>query len=453
MMIRCAIIGFLVVCSVAYGQSYEKARKYFNDNELLNARSEVDKALGDPANKNDAKLWYLKGKVYAEMAVQKNNSHTLNTEALEAMRKYYEFDHLNGSLIKKDGYNPLDKIYKSELSGGSAFYNSNYYAKAFDSYTGALRTFSFMKSKGLQNTPLDSSSTLYAAISADRIGLADSAVVYYRIIADFGIKYIQENNMLDVYKWIVQYFTQRKQPENELKYLEIGRLIFPKELFWYQTELEDLRAQNKKNAVFHKYEQILNQFPDNYIYLYNYGFELYQSYTVSDGLTSDSANALKTKAIDNLEKCLTIRPDYPDAALVLGQIYFNSGVELQEAAQKIKTTDPQSTDRIKNLRVQALVDFSRAVPYCIQVLHDFPENSALDKKDSITLFASYDVLVSVYGLQKKSGDLAQIYYRMGLYHEKEDIPQKALVYYMKAASADSTLKVANDGIQRTKNSR
>ena len=56
---------------------------------------------------------------------------------------------------------------------------------------------------------MDTTSTLYAGISAEKSDKRDSALIYYKIIADSGITKIGGNDMAEIYKWLSHYYTRK----------------------------------------------------------------------------------------------------------------------------------------------------------------------------------------------------------------------------------------------------
>jgi hypothetical protein len=133
------------------------------------------------------------------------------------------------------------------------------------------------------------------------------------------------------------------------KYLGIAEKIFPDDLFWPSTRLEILRAKGNKDSLFVEYDTIVAHFPKNYLFFFNFGLELYQyASDTSSGHRPANADTLIAKAQVMLKSCLALQPDYPQAALVLGQISYNQGVDLQAQTKKIPGKAP---DDIKKERI------------------------------------------------------------------------------------------------------
>jgi Tfp pilus assembly protein PilF len=425
-------IFILTVCRPVHAQPYEIAKKYYDKNDLAKAKEIVEEALDNPARTKDARLWFMKSRIYIGMAESQNNSHPLYAQALEAIEKYYQYDTHHGSLIKSEGLNPALMIYSGESRGGNNWYAKRYFREALDSYTGALDAFSHMKLQGLTTISMDTSAILYAGVSADRIHLSDTAAYYYQMIVNNHIININGNDMSDVYKWIPDYFLKKNMLDSSYKYLETGRIVFPNELYWYQKQLEICQKNGNAESILKKFSDITMHFPENYILFYNYGIALHQLADSKHAIDTLQYDSLKDLAVVNFKKCLEIKPDFPNASLVLAQIHFNAGVDLQKQAGKVVITDSMTKKKSLEYRSQAEQKFNQAIPFCLNVENDFKSSKTFTKHDSTVLFDSYDLLLSIYKLQKDKTKMTVTYQKMGNYFENTGDHEKASIYFKKA---------------------
>jgi len=160
--------------------------------------------------------------------------------------------------------------------------------------------------------------------------------------------------MIEIYKWLVDYYHTKKDMVNTQKYLAIGETLYPTELFWPSTELDIARESSNKDTLFAVYDKVVSRFPKNYLFFFNYGLEEYQvASDTSSGHRPANADDLTAKAQVNLQKALDLQPDYPQAALVLGQISYNAGVDLQGQAKKVVGKTPDAAKQRGDLRAAA----------------------------------------------------------------------------------------------------
>ncbi|MHA4811337.1 hypothetical protein ACX0G9_24765 [Flavitalea flava] len=383
-----------------FAQNLDKAKEYLKANKLPEAKAEIDKVLGIDKNLKNGEAWYIKTKIYNAIAANdqlKIQYPDARDQAFTALKKYTEVDDKKLLLLQLDAYKPVNEIYQGYFQVGANDYNAAKYSEALQSFSGALQTSAFMNEKGWTNLKIDTTSTLYAGISAEKAGKRDTAVIYYSRLADAKISNINGSNMIEIYKWLVDYYNQKKDVANTAKYLAIAKQEFPDDLFWPSLELENLREKGPKDSLFAKYEEITAHFPKNHLFFFNYGLELYQySSDTSSGKRPANSDVLIQKAQTNLAKSLELQPDYPQAALVLGQIYYNAGVDLQGQTKKIPGKAPEDIKKRADLRIAAGKKFDEAIPYFEKVEQILGTKGKLKMDEKNTLKDAYDLLITIY---------------------------------------------------------
>jgi tetratricopeptide (TPR) repeat protein len=114
------------------------------------------------------------------------------------------------------------------------------------------------------------------------------------------------------------------------------------------------------------------------------------------------------KAQEKLNKSIQLKPDYSKAALVLGQISYNAGVELQIQAKAIHGAKPEDVKKRTELRAQATKKFDEAIPYFEKVDQILGSQGNLKMEDRTALKDAYDLLITIYE-QKNVKDKAASY--------------------------------------------
>jgi hypothetical protein len=135
--------------------------------------------------------------------------------------------------------------------------------------------------------------------------------------------------------------------------------------------------------------------------------ELYQ-YASDTAKRPSNGDELVNKAKDILNKSLAIKPDYAQAALVLGEISYNEGVDLQAKARTIKGSTPDATKKRTDLRDEAMKKYEEAIPNFQKVEADLGSKGKLKMDDKTALRSAYDSLVTIYE-QKKQKDKSDAY--------------------------------------------
>jgi Tfp pilus assembly protein PilF len=398
---RLLLTGFLAVAGAGlFAQSVDKAKELLKANKLPEAKAEIDKAVTVEKNQKNSETWYTKLKIYNALAAHdtaRAQYSDARDQAFEALKKYVEVDDKKLLLLQMDGYKPVNEIYQGYFQVGANDYNGAKYKEALQNFSGALATSAYMNSKGWTNLKIDTTSTLYAGISAEKAGMKDTAAIYYGKLADAKIANINGSNMIDIYKWLVDYYNTKKDAANTQKYIALAKEQYPEDLFWPSTELDILREKGNKDSLFAKYDEIVGKFTKNHLFFFNFGLELYQyASDTSKGARPANSEALTAKAQEMLKKCLEIQPDYPQAALVLGQISYNTGVDMQAQTKKIPGKGPDDIKKRADLRIAAGKKFDEAIPYFEMVDKDLGSKGKLKMDEKGALKDAYDLLINIY---------------------------------------------------------
>jgi tetratricopeptide (TPR) repeat protein len=385
-----------------FAQKLDKAKDLFNAKppKLAEAKTEIDNVLADPKNAKNSEAWYYKAKIYN--AVSNDNALAASAPdarwtAFEALKKYTETDDKKEILLQIDQYKPIMDIYQNYYKVGAADFNANKHESAFNNFKNCLAVSEFMASKGWTTVKLDTSVVLYTGISAEKGGKKDDAAVYYAKLADAKVN---GEGMVEIYKWLTDYYAKKSDAASAKKYLALGKEVYPKDPFWNGYELEMLK--DDKKALFAKYEEIIAQTPNDTTALYNYAVELYL-YSYNEDAAKRPANSAEYigKASDNMKKVLALKPDYGNANLVLGQIAYNQGVDINNEMKAIKPPaggklKPEELKKKEDLRAAAMKKFDEAIPYFEKIDQLLGGMGKLKMEDKKNLKEAYDLLITIY---------------------------------------------------------
>jgi hypothetical protein len=415
------IVSLAVTGTGLFAQNLDKAKELLKAHKLPEAKAEIDKVMSVEKNQKSGDAWYQKLKIYNAIAADSliNGQYPdARFQAFDALIKYTESDDKDKKyvLLTIEGFKPVNEIYQGFFKVGADDYNGKKYEDALANFKGALAASRFMNSKGWTSLKIDTTSTLYAGISAEKAGQKDTAATYYARLADSGITVINGSGMVEIYKWLVDHYETNKDEANMNKYLALGQKYFPDELWWATTKLDYLREKGNKDSLFAYYEVVTSQYPKNHLFFFNYGLELYQyASDTSSGKRVANADALIETAQKNLLKCLELQPDYPQASLVMGQISYNAGVDIIAQVKAIKTKPAdapakKAEDAKKRAELRAAADkkFTDAIPYFEKVDQDLGGKGKLKMEEKRNLKDAYDLLITIYE-QKKVQDKVDAY--------------------------------------------
>jgi hypothetical protein len=393
-----------VVISGLSAQSVDKAKDDLKANKIAEAKDEIDKALLVEKNQKNAEAWYVKVKVYNAIATNdalKAQYPDALVQSLDALKKYTALDDKKLASLTLDNYKPINEIYQGLFQEGAANYNAQKWAAALVDFQGAIAAIDFMYGKGWIKQSMDSTSLLYAGISAEKSDKRDVAVIYYKVIADSGITRIGGNDMAEIYKWLADYYTRKGDKANAAKYTALGKSKYPNDIFYDELALDELRKTGPKDSLFAKYEQINQAHPDSAIYFFNYGLELYQYATdTTSGKRPANSDEMIKKAQEKLQASLKLNPNYPQASLILGQISYNEGVEFQVLGKPKGNTNAAELKQRQDYRAQSARKFDEAIPYLEKVDQVLGSQAKLKKADKVALRDAYDMLITIYEAKK-----------------------------------------------------
>lgn len=412
---RLFLTGFLAMVGMGlFAQSVDKAKDALKAGKIADAKTQIDGALAVEKNQKNAEAWYTKLKVYNAIAANdqlRTQFPDSRDQAFDALKKYVDLDEKDKKLLllQVDNFKPINEIYQGYFQVGASDYNTGKYDDALVNFRGAIAASTYMNSKGWTKLPIDTTSTLYAGISAEKANKKDSAAVYYSRLAEAKIASINGTNMIDIYKWLVDYYNNKKDEANTQKYLDLAAAQYPDDLFWPSTKLDNLREKGNKDSLWAEYDRITVHFPKNHLFFFNYGLELYQyANDTSSGHRPANYSTLIAKAQEMLKKCLEIQPDYPQAALVLGQIYYNAAVDMQADVKKIPGKGPEDIKKRADMRIAATKKFDEAIPYFELVDKDLGSKGKLKMEEKSALKDAYDLLINIYQ-EKKVKDKEDLY--------------------------------------------
>jgi len=404
---------FLLATLGMFAQVANKARDLLKANKIQEAKAEIDKVLANEKNATNADAWFYKAKIYSALGndtTSRGSADDPKWVAFEAIQKYMTLDPKQ-ILLQLEQYKPVMDLYQGYFQRGAAYYNTNNFEAAYNNFKKCLTISEFLNEKKLTNLTLDTNVVLYTGISAEKVNKRDEAAIYYSKLADAKV---HSEGMGEIYKWLADYYNQKKDTEKAQKYVALGKELYPKDSFWAGFELDMARETSNKQELFNKYEQIIQQDPTNYLFVYNYGVELYKdAYNEDPAKRPANSEEMISKATTNFKKTLELKPDYAPANLVMGQILYNQGVDLNAKAKAIKAPatgklKPEDQKKKDDLRAQMMQKFDEAIPYFEKVDQILGSQGKLKMDERSNLKDAYDLLVTIYD-QKGQKDKLKVY--------------------------------------------
>ena len=401
-----------------FAQKLDKAKDLLKANKLNDAKTEVENFLAVEKNKNNSEAWYTKAKVYTAIAKDstlKGSVPNAREVAFDALKQYVQLESTIKEKEKRqlsltlDNRQPFVDLYAGYSKDGASFYNANNYNDALTNFKQTLNIFDFMAQQGwTNNIVLDTTTTLYAGISAEKANKLDEAAIYYGKIAE---KKATGEGFIEIYKWLADHYKQKGDVANSQKFVDLGKELYPTDAFWSGFELDMLREKGTKDQLFAKYEEIIAKYPDNHLFPFNYAVELYTTgYNVDPTKRPANSKELIKKAADMTNKSLSLKPDYANAHMLMGQIIYNEAADIAAENKAIRPPQggklkPEELKKKEELRQAVNKKYDEAIPYFEKVDELLGGQGKLKMEEKGYLKDSYDLLITIYetkGNQEKA---------------------------------------------------
>lgn len=377
------LLAGLLFVSIApsFAQDSKKLKSYLEAKQYDKAKAEVDAAIAK--NPNDPLALYYKSKVYATIAADPQFSASVpdaRQQAFEAFKKAVDTDKDNKVLLvgAQDQYKPIFDLYTGYYDAGAAAFNSGAttgnkadFDKALTLFKNADMVGKYIFSKKWALSEIDTQLVLTMGKAAINAGKKEEAANYFKILADANITgTVNDKTSYQLpYQWLSYYYKEAKDDANFLKYSALGKKYFPKDDYYDAVMLDYYRDKKDYDALFKKYDEIIAAYPDSMQYHFNYANEAFVYVYNSDAGTKINNKEVLLQNVGNeLQKVLALKPNDVNTNWLLGQYYYNQGLDIKEMANAIKGTKPDDVKKKAELNAQAKTVFNKAIPYSEKAL-------------------------------------------------------------------------------------
>jgi hypothetical protein len=396
------ILLFTMGFTITYAQDIDDIKDEMGQ-DIMKAKTMIDKYLSNPKNQSKPEGWYYKGVIYNTIS-KKDSLRSACTdcklEAFEAFKKYKELDPKDVLMILEQNGSLFD-IYNGYFDLGAKSFNNKNYSSAFYDFKNALVIEDYINSKSLEYNgfkfpTLDTALILNTALSARAANDDSDAVVYYKKLSDANLSASQ---YLEAYEFPVDYYRKRKDSANLAIALDKGKKIFPTDEYWTGVEVDDIESGGgSKEDILKKYAVVTVNDPANYALNYNYAVDLYNYVYANDDKTANTS-AYKYKIGDQIKKAIGINPT-PEANLLMARYLYNSGFDYLDAAQKVKGAKPDDVKKRKELNDSSSAQMDAAIPYAETVADKYKGSTTLKPVEKGNYRQALSILQSVYQVKK-----------------------------------------------------
>lgn len=250
--ITIGVMLLFAIGSAVKAQDYKKVREALalaqvpgnaGQAKLEEAKAQLDKVLTDPKAEGKAETYLLKTEVLGTIAgndALKAKYPTADAEALQALKKYLELEP-NEAKIKEDKYAGVNSAYSSLFSAGVKHYNQKNWDSAYAKFKDVAELGDILTARKWTTSAFDTTSYLYAGVTAQNAKKDEEAAKYYGKIAE---RKIAGKDYEGIYDYLTKYYLNNNNQNEFKKYLALAKQAYPSNTLWNDLEF----ANTTENA-------------------------------------------------------------------------------------------------------------------------------------------------------------------------------------------------------------
>jgi len=322
-------------------------------------------------------------------------------QAFDAFKKAYDADP-NNKRMMLDLYKTGFVAYEGVANRAAGAYQANNMNAAFEGYKKTIEDGDYLKSKNLSYSgykvpQLDTGMVFMAGYSAMKLEKTDDALKYFAQIADAKIG--KEADYVIPYQFLSYQYKTRKDEANFKKYAELGREVYPKDPYFVTIKIDWARENNNYPELFNGYEELIALQPDSLNNSLSYASEMFD-YLFIKNPDKKPADYDATAAKIETQINKTLAKDYEPLSsnLIIGQLYYNQGLDQATEADKIKGAKPEDTKKKADLKAKSAAKYNQSIPHIEKVTSLLEQKgvAALNGKEKSTLRNMYIMLGDMY---------------------------------------------------------
>jgi predicted Zn-dependent protease len=402
----------LTLPGIAQDKFVVSALTALKENNLEEAKADIDKAMTSPETKEKPKALLAKAQIYYAMQndAKYKDSHPYR-EAAQALMKLAE--------VKPDYEKPtVDQLLL--ISGfyyyndGVRLYNDKNNSKKFEEtpelMKNVIKIHDLNGGKRFEKSP--KAKDMDTVVANANMIMANS---YY-----YGGKYEEaipllikvKNNPItqstSAYECLVDAYNKQKNTAEAFATIQEGRKAFPNDVTLRNYELNYYISTGKMDELLKKLEEAGAKEPENADIQFNIATTYLGMANPRDGKKPANAAELVTKSDEAFQRALKISPDNAGYNYNYAALFFNQATDVNEQMNALGTSkeDQKKYDELKAKRDGL---FARSLPYFEKSYNALsPNESTLKGEDAKTYKQTLLALKEVYARQSKMDKSAEM---------------------------------------------
>ncbi|MBV9960783.1 MAG: hypothetical protein JO072_00930, partial [Parafilimonas sp.] len=256
------ILSVAFIFSAGYLMAQDEAviQLFVGQKQYEKAKEQVDKWLAEPKlkdkDKQTALLWKLL--VYSQLFVDPSLSSKYpdaNVQAADAFNQYTVLEPSLKQFKEQHFEGGIANLYTGSFNKGKDYFQAKQWDSSFKYFSQSQVMGNFLLSNKLSTSTaiVDTVTVLYTGYAAQNSKQLDSAARYYSMLADIKVSGADYE---DIYKFLVQYYSEKKDDANMKKYLATAKELYPNDnSVWTQYEMNAMTANTSLSDLLQKYQQ------------------------------------------------------------------------------------------------------------------------------------------------------------------------------------------------------
>ncbi len=405
---RKLLLILLLACPFAgiYAQKLDDVKEKISKGKWDEAKEKLDKAFTDPKAQTNSVAWFYKAQIYSNLSKANPNDTALARGAVEAMANYLRLEEPQGTkgmiLSTIEGNKTFFDIYSNNFNAGINSFKNKEYTASLNHFKNTLESFSYLSKYNFTPVKLDTTATIYAALSAHNAKLFPEAARYYGMLVDARVP---DSTYVDAYQFLISYnLSETKDTATAKKYLKISQEVYPKRN-WLDYELSMI--PNERDARLAAYSDLLTRYPDNADLTLQYAVDLYNSTYVYDKKPADY-NDRKQQTQKALNQAMAIDPESQLGNYIYSQHAYNEVFDLEDELRSVKGTTAADVAKKKDLTARIDKQYEEMYKYSLKTYDLYSKETNLKIQDRANYRRVINQLID-YHTRKKQNDKVTFY--------------------------------------------
>lgn len=396
----------LLFCSATMAAMAQRAKvnsaeDYLKSNEPEKAQADINAALQNDKTKNDAKTWYVKGKVEEALSV-KSKSIPLADSAYEAYKKALDINpKLPDAVLEM--HQRMYNLYAIIGNAGYEALNNQHWDSAAGYFDRAQDLAAYYNSKNMAGTiATDTNMIFYSGYALQQAGQKDSALVRLQKAAD-----LQFNKEAALYVVLGQDYEEKGDNEKWLKAIEDGKKLFPKDKRFNDMEMVYYAKTGKTSELTSMLDKKLAENPNDFATVLDYAIRMDNMANPHDEKGEDAPkpanyDELMTKAENGYKKAVELNGSDAVANFQLGALYFNRAVGFNKELNAMDSKG-QGSPKGKDLQTKVEGLMNQALPFFEKAEEGFAaKGTSIEPSDKQTYQSCLYALQKIYAIKNQN---------------------------------------------------